>query len=206
MAIPVGTIIEVTQLTRLCGQTCMNVYHYAVNIASSTPNGVNELTDFLNQHWNAGPGTISEAFLSVIPVSAEVFASYAQAVFPVRARKVVINQAHVGQRDVANQANVQASVTLTADLAGRRYIGGKRVPMTPLDSLDGNLIATYVPVLLLYAVACAEPLAVAIGGGEYVPVIYHRPPAPPPQFSLITDAFVQPTTRVIRRRTVGLGI
>lgn len=206
MAIPIGTIIEITQQGDLCGQTCMSVYHYVVNIASSTPSGVDELMNLMLQHWNAGPATISEAYLSVTPENYTLRRTYAQAVFPVRARKVVLGQAHQGTTIPATTGNVQASVTLTSDLAGRRHIGGKRVPIAPGLGLDGIIPPLFKVVVDTYAAECAQPLPVAIGGGEYLPVIYHRPPAPPPHFDLITSSFAQDSVRVLRRRTVGLGI
>lgn len=206
MAIPVGTVIEIVQRGDLIGQTCLTTYHYAVNIASSTPSGVTELQNFIAQHWNVGPGTISDSFVACLPDNYLLNSTSAQAIFPVRARRVPVDMNHAGLRATAQQANVQGSVTTVTDLAGRQHIGGKRLPITPNDSINGSISPALLVNMNVYANNCTQPLVVAIGGAEYVPVIFHRSPAIVPRFTLISDAFAQTSTRVLRRRTVGLGI
>lgn len=206
MALPVGTVIEITAIGQLFGQTTMNVWHYVVNTQSTTLNDQLELEDLLAQHWNAGPGTISLDFINCCPTNWTMTRMTAQAIHPERKRRVTELRGHTGDTGVATSANLQSSVTLVTDRAGRDQIGGKRIPMAADQSLAGNLTPAYKTLVTAFALSCLDRLIVSIGGGQYDPVIYHRNTAVFPRYALVTDSFAQDTTRVMRRRTVGLGI
>lgn len=206
MALPVGTVVEITMVGQIFNQTTMNVFHYVVGSSSTTVRYDTEMVDLLAQHWNNGVGTISEAIINSAPTAWTNTRMTAQAIHPERLVRITQLRGHEGVRDVANTANLQASITFQTERAGRTEVGGKRFVMCDSDSLEGNLTNAFKAFMTGIALECVADLNVAIGAGVYQPVIYHRAGPPALKYSHIINAFVQDTTRVMRRRTVGLGI
>lgn len=206
MAIPVNSIIEVAAIGTILGQTTMNVFHFVVDIADSTPDRFVELGNLLTEHFSANVATYGSTLIACCPGNWTFSRATAQVIYPVRERRVQQSRALPGGRQPADQPNVQASVTYSTDLAGRNQIGGKRVCMTPVDSELGFLNATLAGALTQFAIKSRTFISMPVTGGSYSPVIFHRSPNATPRFQRITGSFIQNTTRVIRRRTVGLGI
>ena len=130
---------------------------------------------------------------------------YAQVVYPIRYRYTDGGAAlTTGEEAVlAFPANVQGSITRAAERAGRRYVGHLAVPAIPVDKLENSLMT---PAWLAQASVLAERITqtvVLADGTEMVPCLFNK--ATDPVWEPITFAFPQPTSRVMRRRTVGLG-
>lgn len=206
MALPVDTIIEVACIGRLNQQTTMNIWHYVVDVPSSLPNNFDELNELLNVHFGGLANSIGGTLMECCPQNWSFTQATAQSIYPSRQRRVIQARQFVGTRGLAEQPNVQASITYQTDLAGRAQIGGKRIPMTPLDSAAGIIVVGLKGPLELLGQRTSVFISGGAAGGSYSPVIYHRSPNANPKYHRITDWIVQDQTRVIRRRTVGLGI
>lgn len=203
---PVGGVVEITVVGRIHDQTTMNVFHYTVLQASTLPDHRQEMTALLTAHWAGAGGTVSGALMTCCPedwISTQVTA---QPVSPERMIRVSIGGGTAGGSGLAECTNLQASVTFRADRAARDAIGAKRICMSEFQVEDGNLRVGYKGVVDTFAVLAKTNLTVALGGAQYMPVIYHRRADPGFKWDRIVESVVQPQARVIRRRTVGVGI
>ena len=205
MGLPVNSIIEGTLVGELHSQTIMSVFHYKVFTPSSTTLVTDEIADFLDAWTIGGGGSFYSDYLACLPENYIASFATAQAIHPTRYIRTRINKTGAGLRPEARQANLQASITTQTILAGRPYVGGKRLPISSDDSDGGVITGSLKTALDNFTVDMLVNVTVAIGGGVYEPCIYHRPPSTLAA-SPITRAFAQTSTRVLRRRTVGLGI
>ena len=207
MAMAVGDLIEVVIKGQIHNQTTLTVFHYYVSGASTTPDLFDELENVLDEFLDMGVGSFLPTWLSVVPSSWNLRTISTQKIAPVRSRRVVsATQNEAGLGSDSGVTNVQGAITFQTDFAGRRFIGGVRVPMSPADAFNGSWSALTLGKLEALAQEFGSPFTEPGGDGIYQPCIYHRDLAPPSNRTDITAVLVQPTTRVIRRRTVGLGI
>lgn len=206
MALPLGAIVEVTYLSTLFSQRIMNVLHYVVTNESTTVSPVQEMEDLAGTFAANGVGDILPAYLACLPENLVVDLVRCQAILPTRYRAInqVINEQ--GLLGTASTANVQGSITKTTTFSGRDQIGSIHLPLAS-ESISGGLVTGGTRTLMD---ALADELKVTVtedvGGGAYAPVLFHRNPLTVPRYSLITEMVPQTTSRVMRRRTVGLGV
>lgn len=205
MPLPVGAIFEVTYIGRLFNQLTMNVRHYYVTAQSTTPGITDEVENILGHFSDMGVGSVLPAYLQVVPEELTVEKAVVQVLTPSRFRKQfeTINQA--GLSAMTTTSNVQASITFTTRLSGRDQQGGMRVPASPGQAVGGLWEAGYVTALTTLAARFSEPITEPNGDGIYQPCVYHRTKGPPADRSDIVAFIIQPSSRVIRRRTLGVG-
>lgn len=206
MALPENAIIEATYEGVIHNQRCLSVYHYRVEELSSETTIAGEMTQFLDAFTSNNVGDLMTTYLVFVPENYELIRAVAQPIYPTRYRRFIATVGGTGAGSPSPVTNVQGSITTASPLAGRRYIGGKRLCVSPTDCENGNLKAATKTILLAHSDAMLEDLQPDAGNGVYRPVIFHRSPNINPRYSDMTIAFPQETARVIRRRTVGLGI
>lgn len=210
MALPLNSVIEVTYQSRFANQQYMNVLHYAVAAASASPTVTVELNRILDALDTPGEFGILGELLAVLPPNCMLTNITVQGVTPGRTirQSRVINEAGVWPT-AALTGNLGATITKQTDLGGRRFVGSIHVPCLPPDAHAlGELNELYIAPLLTLKDAMLVPIVDPVDGGQYDPVILHRPSAlsPTPAPTPITAGVVQPQARVMRRRTVGVGI
>lgn len=110
---------------------------------------------------------------------------------------------------VSTVPNVSAAITRKGNVAARFNIGGIRVPLSPADCVGGmlgELVQTSLGVLATYMRTNTSDIAgtTTWAWGHIHPV--GVPPNVTPVFVFTDSTEVQLTSRVMRRRTVGLGI
>lgn len=104
----------------------------------------------------------------------------------------------------AAPSNVSASITFQGDAIGPHQIGRMAVGGLAADDVEGGLIsATLQTNLAALGDFLREPFTVPTASLEYSMVIFQR--EAPGASAEITHQMIQTTTRVQRRRTVGLG-
>lgn len=206
MPLPLGAVLEMSIQGECLGQTILNVFHYEVTTVSTTPSVATEVTNFLTKWRNAAiAGEFMANFLACMPANYTVRKYTGQAIRPERYVRQAQVIPDIGSRENTSVSNLQASITFQTAFAGRSQVGGKRMLMTEVDA-DGGFISNALRgALTAFSLNCALPISVTAGGGIYTPIIYHRPPLIDTRRTII-GAFPQETVRVIRRRTVGLGI
>lgn len=123
----------------------------------------------------------------------------------------------VPQEFVKNQAgdvvasvdtgNLAATISRRGSQAKRSDIGSVHIPLPQDPSVYalGSLTPAYLQKLTDLA-AIIQANITTPSGTIMEPVIYHPGPEAVPNFSFVGAAFPQSTVRVMRRRTVGLGI
>lgn len=203
-ALPFDSIVEVTFRGLLLGQRCLNVFHYRVFVTSTKPTVADEMQALTASILAGVDTTILADILAVLPGNYNMQQIVAQPIRLLRYRRSVRSVTATGGRADSEVSNIQASITLQTDFSGRSQIGGKRFAMTPGDAVGGMVNAGLFGLLVGLATTIRLPIIVTDGGGTYAPTIYHRGQAVPISTD-ITASFAQATTRVIRRRTLGLG-
>jgi len=215
--IDVGWCLSVTFRGRLCGQTTMTTFNYAVAEieAGPVPSNVLAITDFNTAIVVAG--NLKPDYMDAMPQNYELVAIDYQWIVPLRYRKQTILFGDFGTNEVdAETANLAGVFTLHGERAGRRFIANKHLPgLAGADVANGILGG---PQLARLTAVKTQALANVVGGGvTWVPVIYGRYIAPytkcgvakpgqPQLLTTVTGGDVWDTVRVMRRRTVGVGI
>lgn len=205
MALLAGSIVEATFSGTHSGQRILNVYHYRVSQISTLPYN-DEMDQFILQFGSLAAGGMRRTLLDCMPANYTLQQMVAQGVFPQRFRRDVTVVNNAGTRGDAIAPNIAAVVTLHTERAGRSQIGGKHfITGSENDVVLGIIQAGLLANMQLHANACVLPLTATAGGGVYTPVIFHRNTPATPSTDLV-GGFPQETSRVMRRRTVGLGI
>lgn len=200
----VGDTVMVSHVGSLCGQRTINTFYYRV---AATAPAADMNAALLSFHAALGVSPeLRFRFLGATPNNYTLTQAWYQVIHPLRYRKVVVGVNQGGQfLDNAATANVQASITRASELAGRTHIGGVRIPCGTTTASTDNGIITGPLKAKLDDLAIAMALTVIT---TVAPVCTFAP-----LIGLSADgfqremafAFAQDTTRVIRRRTVGLG-
>lgn len=207
MALPGDAIIEVVFRGILFGQTTMSVMHYRV--AAQAPAGVSvqaemaQLADIFNDDT---VGELKGLYRAVCPNAYTMTQVSVQPVYPLRYRKTVRATNSAGIGGDSTTANVQAAITLTTDFAGRNQIGGIHPPCPTSMASGGILDGDYVNALGDLGQSLITPVSNVGLESSYQLVIWHRGIQPPLSYTGVTGYIPQTEARVMRRRTVGLGI
>lgn len=209
MAYPilVNDIIEVRDFQRMNGTVLINVYHYAiVEVSAPVADGVAWLQAFGALLADNATGILSMVQAQAAALNHETLS--VQKILPVRYRSVDITTGDIGTvAGAALPQNVSCSVTLYSQVATRHGIGRKEVGGIPSTGIvNGLLTAAQVARLFNYGNTVVQDWAVPGGGGTAIatPILLNRAV---PNASLVMSTYtVQGTSRVTRRRTVGVGI
>lgn len=133
---------------------------------------------------------------------------WAQKIEPNRFRRYNAPAGLSGQGGPSDATNLAAVLTLQTALSGRSQQANKHIgpiPQGPDWTTEGVLTTDFKILLAALGDALVDTVAVLTGDIVLIPCIIHGPGAPLPSTDIITYA-VQDTIRVMRRRTVGLGI
>lgn len=208
MGAPVGSIFEVTLRTTVCNQKCLNVLHYVVETESSETSIVAETIQLATAIETAGGlGDKFRGALSALAIHDETVAQCIKDTLGTRFARQVLDVGDPGELagDVLT-ANVAAVITKRTSFSGRWAVGSFHMGGVPGSYFSGGLItdAPYKAALNALASEILQSVTTA-SGGEYQPVIYH-PDGLHGGHTMILETELQDQVRVMRRRTVGLGI
>lgn len=206
MAIPlsVGDVVEVTFEGRQAGQQVMVLLHYRVREGENA-----DFATWFNgafAGWLQGLGRPYTEFVNNISQDVDSLRIYGQIIYPQRRRYIQAVPGDVSGQIIsaALPPNDSAAIIKQGELARRDNIGVMHLPGIPaINVTDGVLNAGYQADLQGLADSLAQ--VYEPGGGEPVldPVLYRRDD--PSSGAVIVSAYVGETSRIIRRRTVGLG-
>lgn len=199
-------VVETTIQGTLFGQTIMSVLHFQVTQASTIVNPIEEMETLAGLFADIGVNGFGAAYLACVPSQYTMKRVSCQVVHPVRERRGTITVDEQGSGGTGFTPNVSQAITTFTGFAGRAHIGGLRLPLAGDRVIQGYLTAGATAALGLLSDLLDQVLVEPVGAGQYTPVIYHRKPMPGGQVTKILGAFPQPEARVMRRRTVGLGI
>jgi len=200
-----GDRVLVTIVGQYLGQTTMNTYPYVVDTAPVVPVPYATAMAALNTALDAGD-TLANTQRGCCPQNWIHVSTWCQVIYPTRLRKFAF--AHDGPGLFAETdsftANLQASIERYSEETGRREQGAVRIPIgTDVTCIeDGSVTPELFTALVLHSVQMKTPLTVS--GYSLVPLVGVGKPI---ESSLkVFGCEAKRTVRVIRRRTLGLGI
>lgn len=205
-AVAVNDVISVIQVGNMFDQRILSTYAYQVfNLAGGAVT-TSDLATALNTQLSA-PGELLQLVRNACPSDYNHVETWYQRIAPTRVVRDVFTGTGVGTNGAANVSNVAAVVERRGDLANRKNISCLHVPMADIAA---NVVAGYVTAAMtskLVAIGAklitSYNLTVGAATVVLVPCIYNKGSVP--NCSYITRYYAQPTSRVMRRRTVGVG-
>lgn len=204
MAQPIatGAIWQMTIEYTMNQQILLNTFHYLQD------GGVADYPTFAAQWdtWNLAAGHMIEALLPAITGAATVTGITYQPIRPSRYRPVkVIHSLSGSQAGQDVPQNVAQVITRAGVLANKHNLGSIHLPPPQADQIvGGSLDVGQVALLNVLASRVLQVVAPGGGGVTLTPVLISRNVVLTPQ--PLTIAFGQVTARIMRRRTVRLGI
>jgi len=210
MALPDLAIVEITYNYSFANQRYMNVLHYQKFAPQTVVTDIpTELDQIKTEAARVGAGTLSTAIHDCIPPNVDVDFVRVQEIYP--SRSAVVDSGSLGAGSAINNAvtgNIAAVITKRTQFAGRDQVGAVHIPCVPPDECaDGEIDngGAYYASLQALAGKLIDNLVPVGTGALYRPVLFHRLTQPPTS-TQVWSTIVQPQVRVMRRRTVGLGI
>jgi hypothetical protein len=184
----------------------MNTWHYACTINSGpAPDYVAEMAA-LYAGLNA-TGRLLKEYAACLSDNIGIDPYWFQVISPDRYVKQVIGGEITGGLNVDTLVgNTQASITRRGDFANRSNVGAIRIPLPtfPETASDGQITPGHIERLEDLAIEMLNSVSTGSGARTWLPVLYHRNAQV--RFSQVTGVEVQHTARVIRRRTLRVGI
>lgn len=202
--VQVGDVLEVRMNSRLFGQRLLNTMHYRVTTPPENADLKIEASEIINSMRGA-QGVIAQLVALGCPDWSMEYADV-QVIYPSRKAFVRIPVNSVGLNPTpggALPANVAVVVSTSPVVAVKGRTGSMHVAgIGAADVKDGELNLDTFGKLDVLGTAMVNDM-VTVSGGVYEPVLYPRKQGLP---ILRQDVYrVQVTSRVLRRRTVGVG-
>jgi hypothetical protein len=187
----------------------MNTFNYRVSTVVGGSPTINAFAaDFLvSAQWAINEST----FRACCPNNYTHLQTWLQFVRPVRyvAFKDEVNVAG-DSGAAALTANLAAVVTRQGDIADKHNNGSIHIPIAQDDTLiaNGKLTAGFKTTVNAFAENVNDGITVTSGAATVTtrPVLYFITPSGSVNSRDVITAYAQDTVRVMRRRTVGLGI
>lgn len=210
MAIPaVNDIYLITFQGRLSNQVIMSTFWYKMTQLGPEAT-VLDVYQTLRTQTTAG-GALQAKLLNALPVSYGLEQVWFQKIYPTRIMKGVYIDNSVGAFAApADTANLAAVIERRAEKADRRSVSTLHVPLPNANTIGSEGIITdalYKNALDALALQMVQEI---VGAGavpsKFRPIVFN-----PRALQILTDREIvqcttQTTIRVMRRRTVGLGI
>jgi hypothetical protein len=208
MGQPVGSILEYSVVGQVNGQKTLTVLHYEVSAPSAVGDPNLETNLFMAELEPLGSLNIISTYLSACSSAWTLIETRGQFVGPNRfsyANHPFGLAGSIGS-DCRAQ-NVAGVITKRTLYTGRDQIGSVHMPGVPVSEYaGGEITAGQITRYLAIAAKLTQTVVVPTGGGTYIPVLWHRTQQFPSWSNRVQYTIVQPELRVMRRRTVGLGI
>lgn len=199
-----GAVLEVVVHSTLNAQRQMTVLHYKLSDMSAPADQFVKL-EAVDTRFALADG-IYDAIAAASGNDCEFQEVQLQWIFPTRfAYRRFDSMPLIGQYpNICLPSNVAATITKKGVEAGRHSIGAVHLPNVPQETMvEGLFQAPYTTALEALATALKTPYTIATGG-TLTPIIANR--ASLGGSKEVVTTVVQLSTRVQRRRTLGLGI
>jgi len=206
----VNQVYQVTFNGLLHNQRTMTTFYYKLLDIGAGGGTHQDASDNLNASISVA-ADLQSKYRACCPTNWTLDTVWIQLILPVRIRKVVYakNLAGTGANS-STVTNVSGSITRAGEGAARNQVGGIRVPISPADCAAGLITTTPYGNLN----ALAAQMKVLYGAAAdwwwkpgFISKVLDQDGNPTIKaFTDIYAAFAQETSRVVRRRTVGLGI
>jgi len=177
---------------------------------------VTETENITANFAGGGPGSWIDTYWSLFAAGCVFKTVSVQLIHPTRYYKATASVAkapNAGQ--VCDTPNIAAVITKKTTLGARKGIGATHIRWVPADAYSAGLLeAPYKAGLVTFTALMEEIQFNALTGTGWRPIVLNKeliPGSTPPKYRIvggtpITSTMVQDQVRVMRRRTVGLGI
>lgn len=205
--VAVGDVMQATIGYKAAGQQLLMVRHYVCANLPVTPDYVAQLDLFVGELGIGGNVNLVGALADCLHADAEITFIQVQQVGPIRRfyRRSAVSAFGTFAGDEYFPPNTSAVITLQPNNPGRGRSGSVHVGgLSTLAGTNEGLLSADLNVVLE---ALAETVLRGVGG--VAPANYWKPVMYQPDeetTNAIVGFALQPTLRVMRRRTVGLGI
>lgn len=209
MPLFVNDVIEVSYAGLTLNQRTLTIRHYAITNPGTTASESLAVKQIADGFAANVLGSNSNVYLAACGTNFELQEIRAQKISPNRNRfeSSPVNRFGTFGELVVTATNVSGVITLQTAKAGRKQIGGIHMPGCPEGAYTGGRpTVAYRNALENIAFTNLNAFTIPASGLVMIPVIYHRVLVGAGTFDPITNTRVQDTLRVMRRRTVGVGI
>lgn len=209
MGLEVGNIVAVSFVGEVLGQRTINTIHLRraspVDPAKTVLQDLDDIT-FHMQPDGGGADWLETDFRACCAQNWDLLEIVAQQLTPVRSVKRVRVEAVQGTWPSDCEAsNLAAVISKRTNFGGRDQVGRIHLPGFPHNAAaDGLVSSGLLTELNDLCAALDADYVVPVTGVSYNNCLYHKGESP--DFDIVTEHFPQTTIRVMRRRTVGLGI
>jgi len=208
MPLAASDIVQATFRYRFAGQEMIWVMNYRIFSTSSTQSVIEDLGTIGDKLKTTTTPNLLFYWLRVIPTNVVLHEVRTQRVRPTRSIFVqrLVNEPGTNAGGNASASNIAAVTTRKTELGGRKDISNSHIgPIGPTQIVDGKLTAAFLVIMTDLAAAMSEDQFIATPSISLRPVVLHKLGAVPPWGDVAVFS-VGDTGRVMRRRTVGVGI
>lgn len=209
----VGDVVQLNLPTMLFEQQCINTFHYVVNTAGTgSVSVVSDLDDLLTRFDLAGG--LQATWITCVSLSNVIGNLELQQIKPIRSvKRFKVPTLAAGARPATSSTNLSAVITRGTDSGARGQVGSIHLPgLADTDQVTGEVLPALLAFMSALGSAMLDDVLVPVTGLKLKPVLFHpdikdntghvtRPWFVTP----LTRTIPQPTIRVMRRRTVGVG-
>jgi len=208
MAVAVGDVFLATFEGIINDQVIMLTLTYEVATLAGATDEALVSADLAQRLSAAGADVVEGDYLACLGTNYTLDYIHAQKVYPERFRRETEPRGVPGTGEgAANTQNIAMVISLHAAQAGRSYVANKHIGPIP-TVIDAIEFGKTTPNQEAAQIALRNALLLdvtAAGWYSMKPCIYHRA-AVIPKSDYITGGIILDTVRVMRRRTVRLGI
>jgi len=203
-----GDIVEFSIHGTHEGQRVLNVFHYEIELGiGAFPDLVTAADAFLGELF--GTDKFADRYQEVTSQDLAINEFVLQKIWPLRMARIVKPQTGLTGlvEETALPPNDSVVLIKRNDSTGRHNRGRIHMPAVPVSFVEGGMVTGTARALYdLFGARAAEVIEITSGGGPvtFTPVLYQR--LMPGNSAQWTSALTQGTSRVVRRRTVGVGI
>lgn len=207
--IAVGDLVQLSFRGLSFAQQIIMVRNYRMSVAPTATTTVFDFCSNLAVSLNVGGSNSAyrSAYLACLSSSYQLQEIRVQVIKPIRYVAVTAALAVNGTRGVANAASQAGTITMFTEKAGRDQQSSVHIgPIASADSIAGVIVPGLNGALADLRDHLFDTLSPGAGLGVLDPVIWHAGvPGPTISYDIIEDGTVRDTTRVMRRRTLGVG-
>lgn len=206
MPVAANDIIQLTVEGRKDGQAILNMFCYRVAAAPSSGTVSDNITALIAELWDDPLGTWTGPWLNIMPSDYTLRAIRGQRLAPTRSAyvEVLVQTTGLIEGNLMETANLSWVFIKQSETAGRWAQSPTHMLMPSQDWFNNGELNNFGAAVRATFLALVPQIVAPGDGGSYEPVIFN--PGRQPNFVKITHVTSKQEVRVMRRRTVGLGI
>lgn len=206
--IAVGNVVQVVIGTKFAGQQALNVLYFQSDSAMGPNQYIETLEALIGEINSDGIDGIVPFMLPAMGPNVTHNFTQAQRVYPVRSIPVRIETASDGTHvDDCDTFNIAAVISKKVDKPGRGRTGSFHLAGIPNTAyFEGSFTPPYIDLLDALADRLETYQEGIVAGSKWFPVTFNPNLGAGENVQQVVQCSPRGTVRVMRRRTVGVGI